>query len=99
MLSKPYASLSFGNSALALISKREQVADGVAVLGAIESMQRLQAGVRVRRRCGVELRLEERDELGRRFRVRQWLAGRRHHAAAQLLDDGFPGLGVRADFA
>ena len=29
--------------------------------------------------------------------VRQRLAGRRHHAAAQFLDDRFPDLGVRAD--
>ena len=62
-------------------------------------MQRLQARVRIRFGCGVELGFEERDELVRGFGVGQRLAGRRHHATAELLDDGLPDLGVRADVA
>ena len=70
MLSKPYASLSFGRNALGVDVEREQVADRVAVLGAVQAMQRLAAGVRVRGGGSVELLLEVGDELGRRLRVR-----------------------------
>ena len=77
--------------------EREQIADRVAVLGAVQAVQRFAAGVRVGGGGRVELIFEISDELGGRLFVRQRLAGRRHHAAAQFLDDGFPDLGVRAD--
>ena len=60
-------------------------------------MQRLRARVRIRGGRAVELLLEVGDELVRRRGFGQRLAGRRHHAAAQLADDGLPDLGVRAD--
>ena len=73
----------------------EQIADGVAVLRAIETMDRLVARMDLPDRAAIQ-RLLERD--GERFERR--LVGtrhalRRHHPAAQLHDDLLPHVGVR----
>ena len=76
----------------------QQVADRVAVLGAVQAVERLRAaGVRVRRGGGVELALEPARERQARLGRRARLADGRHHAGAQLADDLFPLGRVRRD--
>ena len=73
----------------------EQVADGVAVLGAVEAPQRgAPPGVGVGGGGPVELGLEVRDEPARRLAVRPRPARRRHHARPQLADDLLPDIRV-----
>ena len=74
--------------------EREQVADRVRVLAAIEPVQRWRTRVRGDCRRGVEIGFEEASEPGQRLPVRPRLSGRRHHAGADLAHDRFPGLGV-----
>ena len=75
--------------------ERQQIPDGVLILGAVEAPQRLGAA-RIRRRRGrlVERRLQPRRQRaavsGRRLRPRR----RRHRAGAQLAHRLFPGFGA-----
>ena len=75
--------------------ERQQVADGVGVLGAVQPVQRRPAGIGHRHGCRVERRFQIGDERGRCRLRRPRHPGGRHQAAAQLQDDLLPGLGVR----
>jgi hypothetical protein len=77
--------------------ERQQIADGVGVLRAVQSVQRRcgECGVRVDRT--VESRLELRREAIERCPLGATGAARRHHAGADLLGDLFPGLCISSD--
>ncbi len=76
----------------------QQIADGVAVLGAVQAVERLRAaGVRTRGGCRIELAFEPARELDTRFGGRPRLADGRHHAGAQLPDDFLPLGGMRGN--
>ena len=72
----------------------QQVANRVAVLVAIQAMERGRAGIGMRGRGAVELRFEARGEGIERSAIRPRRARRRHHAGANLADHFFPGFGV-----
>ena len=71
--------------------ERQQIADRVAVLRAIEAMQHGPARIGMRRGRLVDGRLEVGREPGERRLVRTRHADRRHQAAAHLPDHLFPG--------
>ena len=73
--------------------EREQIADGVHIFAAVQSMDRDAARVRMARGGLVERFLERRDHrlVGRPVGTRR--TGRRHLAGAQLADDFLPGFG------
>ncbi len=75
--------------------EREQLAHRVAVFGAVQTADRGVAGVRMLPRGRVETLLEVRDEAVVGLLVGMRLAGRGHHAAAELTRDLLPDLGVR----
>ena len=87
MLSNPYASSSAGRNSAGVDLEREQVAHGVAVLRAIQPMQRRLTGLRRGQRCVVQAALEIRDEAVRRLGIRARAARRRHLPSAQLAGD------------
>src|SRR5206468_3506318 len=77
--------------------EREQIADGVAVFGAVETMDGADAsGIRARGPRAIDFGFEPaRDRMiGRR--VRPWPSGRRHRAGAKLRDHTLPQLRVVA---
>ena len=77
--------------------QRQQVAHGVAVLGAVEAMERLRApGIGRRRPGGVQLRLQPRRDAVVLGLVRARPADRRHHGPAQLAHDLLPHVGMAA---
>ena len=97
-LSNPSLDPSAGSSVLHVDVECQQIADGVGVLGAVQTMQRrgLQTGARID--C------DDRDALrsptakpSRRRPFGPRRAAWRHHARADLLDDFFPGLRVGSD--
>ena len=77
--------------------QREQIADRVGVLGAVEAVDRLGARVRIRPRGRVDLVFHPVDEpdVGRVVGPRAPRG--RHLAGAELADDLLPGLRPRAD--
>ena len=77
---------------------REQIADGGAVLGPVEAVERL-AAARVGAGQGrrVDLRLEPRGDSAVRGVVRPRAARRRHRPRPELDDHPLPRLGVGAD--
>ena len=78
---------------------RQQVADGVAVLGPVHPMQQRPSRIRASRRGAVERRLQPGGDRIVGGIVRARPARGRHRAAPELLDDLLPdigpGLGVR----
>ena len=74
----------------------EQVANGVAILRAIQAVQRGPTGVGVLQRRAVELGLEPRHDLGRHCRVGPRQSGGRHRAGPKLAHDLFPHVRVLA---
>ena len=99
-LSKPWLDSSAGSSAADVDVERQQVADGVLVLGAVQPAEGVgPAGIGVRRGGAVERGLERRDDGLVRRLVRPRLADGRHLPRAQLPDDLLPGDGVRGDVA
>ena len=77
--------------------EREQIANGVRVFGAVQTMQRGRAGIESPRRRSIERGFERRGErLARRGRRLRRVLGR-HHPGAQLADDLLPDLGVAID--
>ncbi len=77
--------------------KREQVADRVGVLGAIQTVHERPARLRVRGRDAVERRLERRHQRPPLLVGRRGPARRRHHAGAHLPNDLFPQFDVAAN--
>ena len=77
--------------------EREQVADGVGVLGPVQAVERRPAWVGFRESRAIDRGFEKRDEGLDAGLVRTRRAERRHHAAAQLSDDFLPGLGPSRD--
>ena len=73
----------------------EQVADRVAVLGAVQAMQGLAPRLRRGRRGGIELPFEIGDETRGRCRVGPRAARRRHEAKVELVDHLLPHGGIR----
>ena len=77
--------------------ERQQVADGVGVLGAVEAVERLGASrIGMRGRVAVDLVLEPAGQrvVGGGGGTRA--AGRRHRPRPEFRDDLLPGLGVRS---
>jgi hypothetical protein len=75
--------------------EREQIADGVAILRAIQAVQSWR---RQPLDCAViELALEPARDLHICLARRAGIAGRRHHPGAQLADYVLPLLGIRRD--
>ena len=70
--------------------EREQIANRVCVLSAVEAMNGRPAGIRGVVGGAVQRRFERRHEGGDRRWVRPRTSGRRHRAAPQLLDHFFP---------
>ena len=62
MLSKPAAESSGGSSAVDVDVERQQIADRVGVLGAVQAMQRRRAGIGAPRRGAIEPRFERGGE-------------------------------------
>ena len=97
MLSKPYASLSFGNSAAGLMSSASRSRIALPYSVRFSRCRDFTARVRVLGRGAVELRLYVRGERVRGRGVGDQRVGRRHHPAAQLERDLLPHLGVIRD--
>ena len=76
---------------------RKEVADGVRVLGTIQSMQRWCAGIGRRGRGAIEGGFHGGCQAIERRAVRTWRVGRRHHAGAHLADHLLPDVGVRGN--
>ena len=78
--------------------ERQQVADGVLVFGAAETVER-RAAARVRRlaRGPIERRLQPADDVAVRGVVRPGAPDRRHRPRLQLADDALPRVGVMGD--
>ena len=75
----------------------EQIADGVAVLGAVEPMDRADpAGIGVRRPRAVDFLLDVLNRGAIRAGIRARPPGRRHRTGAQPGDDLLPGVGALA---
>jgi hypothetical protein len=70
----------------------EQIANRVAIFGAIQSMDWFMARIGTANRLLVERRLETRDKAVEGGRVRTRHALRRHHAATDFANDLFPEL-------
>jgi hypothetical protein len=75
----------------------QQIADGVAVFGAVQTVDRRFAGVGGRERGLVQAPLEIGSEAVVGLEVRPRPAGRRHLPAPQLARDGLEQFGVRRD--
>ena len=75
---------------------REEVADGVAVLGPVQAVQRGTAGIGVREGGAVEFGLEPRHHLAVGGPIGPGASRRGHRAGPQLVDHGLPDLGVIA---
>ena len=73
----------------------EQVADRIAVLGAVQAMQGLAPRLRRGRCGGIELPFEIGDEARGRCRVGPRAARRRHEAKVELVDHLLPHGGIR----
>ena len=72
----------------------EQIANRIAVLGAVDAMKLRRAGERVE--CGgtIDRRFERRNQRVRARLFRSWRAGRRHQPRRQLSNHPLGGLGV-----
>jgi hypothetical protein len=77
--------------------ERQQIADRIGVLGAVETMERGRVGVRTRRVGAIEPRLERRGKAVERGAIRARHAARRHHPRLDLAHHLFPHFGVGAD--
>ena len=76
---------------------RQQIADRVGVLGAVETLEGRRVEVASGRVRGIELAFERGGERRHRRGIRPRHANRRHHAGAQLADHLLPHLDVGAD--
>ena len=75
--------------------ERQQIANRVAVLRAIESMKRFgTARIRIRVGRSIERGFEIRNQAPEGRLIRPRPAGRRHQVAVQFLDNLFPDLGI-----
>ena len=79
--------------------QRQQIADRVRVLRAVQAVGRHAARLGIVGGRAVERSLQRAAESVVGCRLRPGPAGRRHHAAAQLLDHRLPAVGGRADIA
>jgi hypothetical protein len=77
--------------------ERQQIADGVGILRAIQTMDRGPSGVRSLQRGTVEVRLEPAGECVIRSVVRTQHAGRRHLTGSQLAYDPLPQRRIARD--
>ncbi len=77
--------------------ERQQVANGVAVFGAIQAVNGGTAGIRMRRGGVVEFAAEPLGESERNLRLRVWQPGGRHLPGIYFTKNLFPGGGVFAD--
>ena len=76
--------------------EREQIADRVLVLGAIQTVEGFgAAGIRTRRRCSIDLGGEPRHHGVRGRPIGSGASCRRHRAGPEPGDDLFPHFGVR----
>ena len=97
MLSKPGGRVVRRQQRADVDVERQQIANGVRVLGAVQAMQRRRAGIEAPRGRAIERGFERRRErLARRGRRLRRALGR-HHAGAQLAHDLLPDLGVAVD--
>ena len=77
--------------------EREQIANGIGVLGAIQPVHERPTGIRsCPRRC-IERRDQRRQQLVALGDVRPWHSRRRHHAGADFADYLFPDVRMRGD--
>jgi hypothetical protein len=77
--------------------QREQIANRVRVLGAVETMRGVPPGHGMLGRLAVECGLEIGDERVVRGRIGPRHTDGRHHAGAKPADDPFPDLGILGD--
>ena len=75
--------------------ERQQIANGVGVLGAIEAMGQRAARVRIRARRVIERRLERRDQRPTRGLVGPGQTSGGHHARPHFSNHVLPDIGVR----
>jgi hypothetical protein len=94
-LSKPWLASSIGQQLGDVHVQRQDVADGIAVLGAIQAADWIDAARRrIERGGAVQRRFERRNQPVKRGVVGARRTGRRHGSRSKLADDMFPEPGV-----